>query len=78
MDMEIIKQQAKEIIDKFVSELEKIKVEEEFVERRDDRRIEKVSAESAKASEEFRKIMFENAPQKKGDCILAEKGKWTK
>jgi len=78
MNIEIIKQQAKEIIDKFVSELEKIKVEEEFVERKDDRRIEKVSTESVKTDEDFRKIVFENAPQKKGDCIVAEKGKWTR
>ena len=25
---------------------------------------------------EFRKIMFENAPKTKDDCIEAEKGKW--
>jgi len=78
MDTEIIKRQAKEIIDNFVSELEKIKVKEEFVERKEDRRIEKFSAESGGIDEDFRKIMFENAPQKKGNCIIAEKGGWTK
>jgi len=75
MDEKKIKQQAKEIIDKFVSELEKIKIEEEPVERKQDRRIEKIPSETDK---EFRKIIFENAPKTKDDCLLAEKGKWTK
>lgn len=28
--------------------------------------------------EDFRKTFFENAPKKKDDCIVAEKGEWTK
>ncbi len=75
MDQEMIKQQAKNIIDSFASELEKIEVEEENVERPEDRRQEK---EPIACDPEFRKIMFENAPDTKGDCIVAEKGKWTK
>lgn len=75
MNQREIQKQAKEIIDKFVSELEKIKVEEEPVERKEDRRIEQVPSETDK---EFRKIMFENAPNKKEDCIVVEKGEWTK
>jgi hypothetical protein len=73
MDEEKIKQQAKQIIDNFVSALEKIETKEESVERDNDRRMERVSLETDK---DFRKIMFENAPNKKGDCITAEKGKW--
>lgn len=73
MDLEQIKQQAKQIIDNFVSALEKIETKEEPVERKDDRRTEKTPMETDKG---FRKTMFENAPNKKGDCITAEKGKW--
>ena len=28
------------------------------------------------SSSDFRKIIFDNAPNKEGDCIVAEKGKW--
>jgi hypothetical protein len=73
MDTEQIKQQAKQIIDNFVSALEKIETKEESVERDNDRRMERVSLETDK---DFKKIMFDNAPNKKGDCITAEKGKW--
>lgn len=75
MDQEEIKKQAKDIIDSFVSELEKIEIEEENVERDEDRRQEK---ELSEPDSDFRKIILENAPDKKGDCIVAEKGKWTK
>jgi len=75
LDQEQIKQQAKNIIDSFVSALEKIEVEEENVEREEDRRQEKEPAES---DADFRKIMLENAPDVKNECIVAEKGKWTK
>jgi Asp-tRNA(Asn)/Glu-tRNA(Gln) amidotransferase C subunit len=73
MDEEKIKQQAKQIIDNFVSALEKIETKEEPVERVNDRRMENTPKETDK---DFKKIMFENAPNKKGDCITAEKGKW--
>jgi len=75
LDKEEIKKQAKKIIDSFVSELEKIEVEEENVERDEDRRQEKEPSES---DSEFRKIMFENSSDVKNNCIVAEKGKWTK
>jgi Asp-tRNA(Asn)/Glu-tRNA(Gln) amidotransferase C subunit len=73
MDKEEIKKQAKEIMDNFASALEKVKVEEGRVEREADRREEKRGEE---ADSDFRKIMFENAPEKEGDCIKAEKGGW--
>jgi len=74
-DQEQIKKQAKQIIDNFVSALEKIEVEEEVVERQEDRRQEKEPVES---DSDFRKIMLENSPETKNECIVAEKGKWTK
>ena len=79
MDKEETKKQAKKIIDSFVRELEKVNVEESRVEREEDRREEAVLSQKKSKdseSEEFREIMFENAPKKSGDCIEAEKGGW--
>ena len=75
MNPETIKKQAKEILDKFSKALEKVEIEEAKVERPEDRREEKEPEE--KVSEEFRKIMFSNAPETKDDCIQGEKGEWT-
>lgn len=76
MEQEKIKQEAKEILGIFSQALEKVKedIGESYVEREEDRREETETTEEA--DEEFRKIMFENAPNKKGDFIVAEKGKW--
>jgi len=73
MDNQEIKKQAKKIIDNFAKELEKVKIEEARVEREQDRREE---GEGEEGDEEFRKIMFENAPDKDNDCIVGEKGSW--
>jgi len=75
MDNEEIKKQAEEILDKFSKALEKIKIEEAKVERDKDRREE---GEGREGDENFREIMFENAPKKKNEFIEAEKGEWTK
>lgn len=74
MNPDEIKKQAKEIIDKFSSALEKVKIEESRVEREEDRRIEQ---EGKEGNADFRKIMFSNATSKDDDCIIAEKGEWT-
>ncbi len=71
---EEIKREAKLILDKFAKALEKIKTEESFVEREEDRRKEREQEE--KPDSEFRKIFFENAPATKKECIEAERGKW--
>ncbi len=76
MDKEEIKNQAKRILDKFTNALEKVKIEESRVERKEDRRKEFEGEEETNS--EFRKIMFENAPKKKEDFIIGEKGKWIK
>ena len=34
------------------------------------------SKNESEIDSDFRKIMFDNAPNKEGDCIVAEKGKW--
>lgn len=73
---EEIKKQAKEIIDKFMSALSKIKEPElKFVERKEFERDER-EKEAEQADSEFKQIMFKNAPNKNKDNIIAEKGKW--
>jgi len=71
MDEEKIKQQAKEILDKFARALEGIKTEEARVERDESMR-----EEGGKKEKIDREIMFKNAPKIKDDCIEAEKGGW--
>jgi len=71
-----IKKQAKKLMDDFARSLERLpKLKENPVERKAQTREEK---EPAKPDPEFRKILFENAPEKKDDCIVAEKGGWEK
>jgi len=71
---EKIEKQAKQILDKFSKALASVKSEEESnVVREKDRREE---GEGEKCDSGFRKIMFENAPNKNKDFILAEKKKW--
>ena len=67
---------AKKIMDDFHKTLAKVEkeVKETAVERDECSREE---TETLENNSEFRKIMFENAPQTKDDCIEAEKGGWT-
>ncbi len=75
MRQEEIKRQAKEIIDKFAAALDRAGIEEESVsvERKEDRRVE---GEESELDPDFRKIMFENAPETENDFIAGEKKKW--
>jgi len=77
VNQETIQKQAKEILDKFSKELDKVKeqVGETFVEREEDRREE---GEGKEGDSYFRETMLKNAPSKEGDFIVAEKGKWVK
>lgn len=68
-----IQKEAKEILTKFAQKLEKIKENNEpTVERKEDKREEDEDI----SNPIDRKIMFENAPNKSGDFITAEKGEW--
>jgi len=69
-----IKEQAKQIMDSFSAKLAVVdeKSEEPFVERKDCERIEKDGA----CAELDKEIMFDNAPNKNGDFIVAERGDW--
>lgn len=73
-EREKIRKEAKDLIDKFAKALEKVKINK------------KISKESVGGFREeqngktgdlnFRKIMFENAPDKGEDNIIAEKKSW--
>lgn len=70
-----IKEQAKGIMDSFSKKLSKIdkKIAEPLIERDKGERDEGVGRVCDK---EFRKIMFENAPVKNDDFIIAERKSW--
>jgi hypothetical protein len=76
MDNEQILKQAKGIMDRFIAALDKsgVKEKEVFVSRDE---MERKEGEGLMGDKDFRKIMFENAPEVEGDCIKAEKGAWT-
>ncbi len=74
-----IEDKAKKIMLDFGKTLEKLpKVKEAVVERESFMREEKEGKNKSDNNfdSDFRKIMFDNAPNKEGDCIVAEKGKW--
>ena len=69
-----IKIEAKKILDNFADALEKVRVEKKKVKKHaGGYRKEK---DGEKCDNDFRQGMFENAPSKEGDCIIAEKKKW--
>jgi len=72
-----IKEEAKKIIDSFTKELERIekkKIPEWSIERKESEREESVSA--SECDSVFKDLMFSNAPKKNKDFIIAEKGEW--
>jgi len=70
---ENVRKSAKVIMDKFSKALAGVKAEESHVVREKDRREEGSGVEG---DNRFREVMFENAPNKKGDFMMAEKKKW--
>lgn len=72
-EKEDIKKQAKRIMDSFSKKLSKVRdIPEPVIEREECERIE----ENGKCLELDKKIMFENAPKKSKDFIIAEKKTW--
>lgn len=74
-EKESIKKEAKSIMDNFAKALSKVEKEKIIGEviRKEQTRTEK---SPLKTDSEFRKAFFSNAPDKDGDFIRAEKGKW--
>ena len=69
-----IKKEAKAILDNFALALEKVKIKKKELKKpAGGYREEK---EGMQNNPDFRSRVFENAPNKNGDCIIAEKKKW--
>lgn len=76
LDEKEIQNQAKQILDKFASALEKVDKEvkeESYVDRDEFERVEK---EGEKCEEGFKQKILANAPEHDDDFILVEKGAW--
>ena len=76
LDKNQIEKQAKEILDKFASALEKVDSEkiETGVDREEFERVEGKGEDCD--SESFKKKILENAPEKDEDFIITERGDW--
>ena len=72
-EQEKIKKEAKAIMDNFSKSLKGLE-KEEFKGVKRDNQTRKES--NSNCDPDFRKAFFENAPNKEGDWIKAEKGKW--
>ncbi len=71
---EEIKKEAKKILDNFAKALDKVSVKKKALKKgvggfREE-------GQGKGADEDFRERVFENAPNKDGDYIIAEKKKW--
>ena len=75
-EKEVIKKEAKKIMDSFAKALSKVektgKKEFVFVQREKQTRQET----KAECDSEFRKFFLDNVPKKDGDWVKAEKGAW--
>ena len=74
MDEKEIAQDAKKIMDNFMSALEKIEVEEEFILDRDE--CFREETQGSEVDESFRQRFLSNAPKVNGDAVLANKANW--
>jgi len=73
-EREEIRIEAKRILDNFASELNKISLKpKEIAKPQGGFRKE---SQTAKPDEEFRKALFDNAPEHNENCLIAEKKKW--
>jgi len=71
---EEIRKEAKEILGKFAASLEKVKFKEKATKKEVGGF--RKEGQGMKGSEDFRKRMFDNAPNKDEECIIAEKKEW--
>ena len=69
-----VKKKAKEILDDFSKALEGIEDKKLLSAVERDKQVREESKVSC--DKEFRKLFFENVPEKEGDFVLAEKKKW--
>jgi|TARA_B100001971_G_C18230356_1_gene563496 predicted Asp-tRNA(Asn)/Glu-tRNA(Gln) amidotransferase subunit C len=78
LNEEEIRKEAKQILDKFASALEKVEKEsseESYVDREE---FERVESKGEKCDSNFKKKILENASESDDDFIITEKGDWKK
>ncbi len=75
-EKEEIRKEAKQILDKFAKALEKVEKEGKEAKEAGKESGMREEREGEEPDSDFREIMFENAPRKSKDFILAEKGDW--
>lgn len=73
-EKEKIKKDARRIMEEFGNVLKKVKTSEKKIKKSVGGFREESAGENA--DEDFRQRMFENAPEKRGDFVIAEKKKW--
>ena len=73
MDKAVVKEQAKEILDKFAKALEKVKTEENYYVEREEFEREEGKGDRC---EGFKEELLKNAPKRDVDFVIAEKGSW--
>jgi Asp-tRNA(Asn)/Glu-tRNA(Gln) amidotransferase C subunit len=71
---EKIKREAKELLDKFSKALENVELKQKNL--KEEVGGFREEGEGKDCEPNFRKKMFDNAPEKKGDFLLSEKRKW--
>jgi len=75
MDNEKIKKEAKEIMDNFMSALNNIEVEDEFLLLRENSYRDE-NVQILKSDDEFKQRFLSNANKTQGNAIVANKGAW--
>lgn len=71
---EEIREEAKQILERFASALEKVKIKKKVVKKEVGGFREE--GEGYSANDDFRERFFNNAPKTEGDFVIAEKKKW--
>lgn len=74
MDSDLIKADAKKIMDNFMAAMKDIEVEEDFILEREN--CFRDEGEGSEIDEEFRQRFLSNAAKISGDAVLANKGDW--
>ena len=76
LNKEQIESEAKEILDKFASALEKVEKESKEDSYVDRDNFERVETEGKEGVEGFKQKILDNAPEHDDDFVLVEKGAW--
>ncbi len=74
VDSQVVREEAKQIMDKFMNLMKDIDVEEDFVLKREN--CTRVESQGLEADPDFVRRFLKNAPKTSGNAVLANKGAW--